>query len=1275
MRCAAFLIACWLSLSSAAWPQATQSVDAARKEQLRQRDQFATEARKLKSEGKIAEAIVAGENMLAIERQLDPKPAADVAVVLNWLGQAEIERKNYGQGQKRFQEALEVLTSVYGAHYWKVTDARVMLDEAKLIAGLGAQDLQDLKSTAQLDASAYQLFRTGKYADALPLVEKCCSIRKRVLGAAHPDYARNLLHLGLLYKDLQNFSLAESTLHQASEIFLKSLGDAHPDYADSLHNLASLYRMKGDYGRAEPLLRQALVIRKQALGESAPEYASTLNSLAGLYKEKGEYALAIPLLQQAREIRKQTLGEADPDYGSTLNDLASLYDDIGDYAQAEPLYRQSLEIDKKALGEMVPSYANSLNNLALLYANVGDYARAEPLYQRAMEIRKQVLGEAHPDYANSLNNLAVLYENMGDPERAEPLYRQAIEIRKRTLGEFHPDLAVNLNNLALLYTRQGEYTQAEPLYRQAMEIRRKALGEGHPDYAGSLLNLASMYESQGDYARAEPLYRQASVNWKRTLGEAHPNYANSLSSLGVLYMDMGDDARAEPLIRQALEIRKKALGETHPLYSDSLLTLAALYHDQANDAAAKPLAARALDIQLQNLERAAAVQTEQQQFRMTDSVATYLNTWLAVTAADAASAEDAWRRVLAWKALTTTRQIALRQALKDDPTYAEFRQVSQQLSTTVLSPPLPPTDPAALAKWSQRASQMRHDWEARKEKLEADYERLERELSRLSAVYSQEHQRLVVTPDAILASLHGAPQPTALVDLIEYRTLGLARDRGTAEQRIVAFVVRPDRTIHRVELGSAATIYAEVAAWRKGFGRSQAGHDPAKELRRLLWEPLRASLDGIETVLISPDGALAQLPWGTIPGDKPDHFLLEERAIAVLPVPQILPELLSREQQPGPPAALLLTGDIDYGGDPGLPASADLAHAPLGMQRAGGSLEFARLAGAQSELASIKDWYEQAGSGGTVKTLRRGQATEAAFRDNAPQYSWLHVITHGFFAPPELNSRLAGDSSSASPLGAAVPTGKVGLNLMIESGRCVINQLIPGGSAAKDGRLQAGDEIVAVAPLKGDWSPLAGKDLTVVVEMLRGPAGTSVRLKVRPWAKPDSEIELSLARAFVDEPLEAKYPGLLSGLAFAGANARPAEGRDDGILTALEVSSLNLSHVDTVVLSACETGLGQVAGGEGLLGLQRSFQVAGAKTVVASLWKVPDSATSKLMQRFYENLWDKKMGKLAALREAQIWMLRDEGNRGLTLLDEQPTSAGALPPFYWAAFVLSGDWR
>jgi CHAT domain-containing protein len=156
-------------------------------------------------------------------------------------------------------------------------------------------------------------------------------------------------------------------------------------------------------------------------------------------------------------------------------------------------------------------------------------------------------------------------------------------------------------------------------------------------------------------------------------------------------------------------------------------------------------------------------------------------------------------------------------------------------------------------------------------------------------------------------------------------------------------------------------------------------------------------------------------------------------------------------------------------------------------------------------------------------------------------------------------------------------------------------------------------------------------------------------------------------------------------LVLTGANRRAVDGQEDGILTALEVSGLDLSHVELATLSACETGLGQTAGGEGLLGLQRAFQLAGAKTTMASLWQVPDKATQLLMERFYDNLWNssRKTSKLDALLEAQRWMLREGAKqsgmtRGLTFeAGDVATvpSSGRLPPYYWAAFVLSGDWR
>jgi CHAT domain-containing protein/tetratricopeptide (TPR) repeat protein len=149
----------------------------------------------------------------------------------------------------------------------------------------------------------------------------------------------------------------------------------------------------------------------------------------------------------------------------------------------------------------------------------------------------------------------------------------------------------------------------------------------------------------------------------------------------------------------------------------------------------------------------------------------------------------------------------------------------------------------------------------------------------------------------------------------------------------------------------------------------------------------------------------------------------------------------------------------------------------------------------------------------------------------------------------------------------------------------------------------------------------------------------------------------------IGDHLAGRRPGLLSGLVCAGANT-PTLGRADGYLTAEELGSADLTDLQLVVLSACETGLGRPQAGEGLLGVRRAFLTAGANTVVSSLWSVPDESTARLMQAFYDNLWERGLGRGAALRQAQ-----------LQLLEHNRRELGHPAVQSWGAFVLDGEWR
>ena len=711
---------------------------------------------------------------------------------------------------------------------------------------------------------------------------------------------------------------------------------------------------------------------------------------------------------------------------------------------------------------------------------------------------------------------------------------------------------------------------------------RKGAAPEHLNTATSLDNLAGLLVKQGDYAAALPLHKRALAIREKVLGPEHPETATSLDHLALLPQAQGDYAAALPLHKRALAIREKVLGPKHPETAISLGNLGALFYGQGNYAAAEPLLRHALEIDRENLELAAAAQAERQQLAMGQSLRNDLNGYLSLASAARLPADAAYRHVLAWKGAVLQRQRrmhALRRLAREDhrPEVARLAGDLQDIATRLATLALAVPDPQRRDAWQRQIA----DLTERKEHLEG-------ELARRSAAFRRERAQQATTPGQLQAAL---PPGTALVDLLEYthnEPPAEGKGRWRTEARLVAFVVRPDRPIARLDLGPVAPIAAAVDRWRATYGRlTPREDDSAATLRQRLWAPLELYLEGMPTVLVSPDGDLARLPLAALPGKEPGSYLLEERAIALLPA-QLLPELMKpADDRPGSTEGLLVVGDVNYGADPG---SAN----PTGISRAaaadaGARLQFGPLAATGLEIAAVGALFARRHPAAPVLELRGDRATEEVFRRQAGRHRWLHLATHGFFNPLTLRPALG--------------------------------------------------------------SPAVGAGA--------GPFG--------------------------GQGVVGFHPGLLSGLVLTGGNRQPEPGQDDGILTALEVAELDLMDVDLVVLSASDTGLGPIAPGEGSLGFVRAFQVAGVRSVVASLWKVNDTATQVLMERFYANLWQKKMEKLEALREAQLWMLREGQqwrpttmeDRGLVPLDEPQFSdkSGRLRPFFWAAFVLSGDWR
>jgi CHAT domain-containing protein/tetratricopeptide (TPR) repeat protein len=924
-----------------------------------------------------------------------------------------------------------------------------------------------------------------------------------------------------------------------------------------------------DLTAARASLEEALTLRRKTLPAGDPVIAQSLTGLAGVQRELGDSAAARRNLEDALAIRRRALPPDHPDVADTLNGLGVAQHDLGDDAAARVNMEEAVAILRRSVRPQDPRLADALDSLGMVQCELRDYAAARRNLEAALAIRRQALPPDHPDIAQSLNNLGMVQRRLRELTAARTSFEEALALRRKSPARDDAELATYLCNLAVVRQELGEYREARSNYEEALAIRRRALPEGHPDIAATLVNLATMQFSLREYDAALGGMEEALAIRRRGRSPENPDLVMALTNLGVMRTARGEYAAAREHLGEALALARKTLPADHPQVGNLLKVLGVTdWLSGADVPGAVSRLAESTDILSAEQLRLAVAQAEEEQRAAT--VATY-GALIALTGAALAAGADpvpVYDRVVRVKGSVTAQQRLarrLREAADPDARRSLDRlaQVSQQL--VALSVAERPGQPAGGGA----------DTAARIRSLAAERAELERQLAGGSAVYRAWQAQSRVGAAEVRAAL---PPGTALIDVVDYLQAEAPALSGAGKsdrRRLVAFVVRPER-VAMVPLGRSEELAELIGRWRESYGAGRAprgGPDPGAALRRRVWEPLAAHLAGVQVVLVSPDGPLHGLPWAALPGARPGTYLVHEYAFAVVPVPQLLPELLRGPAgRPAEPAALAV-GDVDFGTPAG------------GATAAPGNNAFPPLPGTRAEAAAGLELFRAAFPGRPAELLSGPGATRAAFVRRAPDCSHLLVATHGFFLPePE------------------------------------------GGDAAGPGPLEA---------------LLFRRDVLTV------------------------------------------NPALRSGLAFAGAN-RAAPGQGDAFLTALEVTELDLGRVDLAVLSACETGLGRVDRGQGVLGLQRAFQLGGARTVVTSLWKVPDAATQALMAEFYRNLWEQKLPRLEALRQAQLAMIRsfdpragrlDRGVGGQRPAERPGPKEGGLPPVYWAAFALSGDWR
>ncbi len=811
--------------------------------------------------------------------------------------------------------------------------------------------------------------------------------------------------------------------------------------------------------------------------------------------------------------------------------------------------------------------ANQLNELLVQDYRAGQYAEAIELGERALAIYEAQLGPDHPSTASSLNNLAQLYQAMGRYEEAALLSSRALTIWEAELGPDHPSTAVSLNNLAQLYQSMGRYQEAEPLFARALAILEEELGLDHPDTAVSLNNLAMLYESLGRNEEAEPLFARALAIREEQLGSDHPDTAGSLNNLAMLYESLGRYEEAESLYSRALAIKEEQLGPDHPDTAVSLNNLALLYESLGRYEEVEPLFARAL-----------AIREEQLGSDHPDTASSLNN--LAYLYQALGRYEEAGQ--LGAKC-TSIRTQNLRRVLNYF-TEAECLAYAKKRHPYNLAGLL--EAPALAARAQLQTKGLVMEAMGYRRRLESELADDPQGLALLG-----EREKLAPTYQKLLLQEGEAAEATQklkkrITDLDKQINLRLQGDSGEALELVPS----------QVELAEVQAGLPEGVRLLQGFRY----HHRLKENRgfeqRYAW-----------TVVWPESTKPSFVALGS--AEEIDDAIATYRAFfARRQDPSTLPQALSRLYQllwePLEKAgALENVNTVVISGD------AQLHFLPFGtlIQPGSETPRFLCQDYAIRYVNSGRDLVKQPRESST-------EETRSALVVGNPSSDWKEMLVASVEDERlSRNLNLGMDEDTLGMFFAPLPGTKWESELLDE-------MLSSSGYAVKSlSESDATESALRAAIERPDILHLATHGF-----FLREPKQDSL-----PEERRGLQVQFANASSTASPAFDLRRvqdPMLRSGLALTGAQntidawqkRETPDPDNDGLLLAAEAAGLDLRGTKLVVMSACSTGEGRAMDGEGVMGLRRALAVAGAETVVMSMWPVDDAATVEFMERFYK---------------------------------------------------------
>ncbi|MEP7306513.1 MAG: CHAT domain-containing tetratricopeptide repeat protein [Acidobacteriota bacterium] len=860
-----------------------------------------------------------------------------------------------------------------------------------------------------------------------------------------------------------------------------------------------------------------------------------------------------------------------------------------------------------------------LRTTAARFETKGRFDEARLALEQALTTTESLPEQDDTQVAAVVFQLAGVYRRLPDRVKAASLYERAIAIMDRTLSAEHPTTALARSQLAELYGHEGERRKAEVLLRQALDVVERTLGAENPWYVSCLVRLGDLRESAGDLAQEEQIVRRALAISERIEDTDSVQYAGLLNNLGEVFRHKQDYAQAEQFFKRSLVLTERLLGPDNYSLATALQNLGIVARERKDYSTAKAYNTRALAIR----ERVVGPDHPDVAHILTNLANIYR-----ATGDYAGSLTTHLRALRIWEnAAGPYQQVTLLSVGNIAKTYAAQGDMANALV------------------YQRRSDAI-----------------VEKQLT-LNLAVGSERQKLAFVGNVSertdrTISLHlkqapGDPDAGALAMLVLLQRKGRVLDAMTdtlAAVRGRVAGVRDQALLDQLRNSTArlAKLALSPPDRSQGEARDHAIKDLESQKERIEAElsehivEFRAQNQSVtvEAVQAAMPADAALLEFAIFRPFDPKA----ERNVEAYGSPRYAVYVLRKHAAPR---------GFDLGPVGGIDESIDALRQAVRDPRRKDSPAHARAVD-DLVMRPLRAWL---GDAKRLLISADGELNlvpfEALVDDQGQYLIERYAITYLTSGRDLLRMQVRRPNGRrplilADPLfgepPVAPPNGPV---LQVASTRAPRRILTPDRAASS----------MYFAPLAASAEEArAIKGLFPEAALLTGARATKATLQ---RAEAPRILHIASHGFFLQdgERGSAENPLLRSGLALAGANAARSS-HEDGILTALEASGLNLWGTKLVTLSACDTGVGEVRDGEGVYGLRRAFVLAGAETVVMSLWPVSDSLARETMVAYYTGL-RAGLGRGDALRQAKLAMLKRQGRQH---------------PFYWASFIQSGEW-